>query len=114
MDMSLSLRMMSRSLGVDDTLLSPSKASPPLMAPSPITATTCLGPLLPDAAGQSPARPSRCAATAMPKAAEMELEAWPQVNVSYSLSMGVGKGQMPCSLRLVQNCSRRPVSILCP
>ena len=100
--MSLSLSTIRMSLGLDDTLLSPSKARPPLIAPSPMTATTwrfCLESL---------------AAIAMPKAAEMELEAWPQVNVSYSLSKGEGKGRMPCSLRLVQNCSRRPVSILCP
>ena len=31
---------MSRSLGDDDTLLMPSNASPPLIAPSPMTATT--------------------------------------------------------------------------
>ena len=53
-------------------------------------------------------------ATAMPKAAEMLLEAWPQAKVSYSLSKGEGKGRMPPSLRLVLNCSRRPVNILWP
>ena len=37
--MSLSLRIMSRSLGWLETLLSPSKASPPLIAPSPMIAT---------------------------------------------------------------------------
>ena len=42
MDMSLSFRMMSMSLGLDDTLFKPSKARPPLMAPSPMTATTFL------------------------------------------------------------------------
>ena len=39
-DMLLSLRIISRSLGLDDALFRPSKASPPLMAPSPMTATT--------------------------------------------------------------------------
>ena len=39
MDISLSLRMMSRSLGVVEALLSPSNASPPLMEPSPMMAT---------------------------------------------------------------------------
>ena len=63
-DMSLSLSTISRSLGLDDTLLSPSKASPPLMAPSPMTAMTCLSSL-----------PVRRAATAMPSATEMELDA---------------------------------------
>ena len=41
-DISLSLRMISRLLGVLATLFSPSKASPPEMEASPITATTCL------------------------------------------------------------------------
>ena len=73
-DMLLSFRMMSRSLGDDDTLFNPSKASPPLMAPSPITATT-LG-------GVCCCLPATSAATAIPKAAEMELLAWPHMNVS--------------------------------
>ena len=69
--MLLSLRMMNRSLGVSEALLSPSKARPPLMEPSPMMATTrrcssCL----------------RWAATDMPSAADMELLAWPQANVS--------------------------------
>ncbi|CUQ29333.1 Uncharacterised protein [Segatella copri] len=95
--------MMSMSLGVLDTLFSPSKASPPLMAPSPMTATTCLS-----------VSPFSRAATAIPSAAEMELLACPQAKVSYSLSKGVGNGRMPCNLRLVQKFSRRPVNILCP
>ena len=101
--MLLSLRMMSMSLGVVDTLLSPSKASPPLMAPSPIIATTCLLPL-----------PVFFAASAIPSAAEIELEACPQTKLSYSLSNGDGKGIIPFSLRLVQKRSFLPVRILCP
>ena len=62
--MLLSLRMMSRLLGVSEALLSPSKASPPLIAPSPITATTFRS-----------GCPCCKAATLMPRAAEMELEA---------------------------------------
>ena len=50
----------------------------------------------------------------MPKAAEMELEACPQVNVSYSLSEGEGKGFSPCSFLLVEKRSLRSVSILWP
>ena len=100
--MLLSLRMMSTSFGIDDTLLSPSKARPPLMAPSPITATTLRS------------APVCFSATAMPNAAEMELLACPHTKVSYSLSLGDGNGIMPCSLRLVQKLSLRPVSILCP
>ena len=101
--MSLSLRMMSRLLGVSLTLLSPSKASPPLIAPSPMTATTCLS-----------VSPRCIVATLMPRAAEMELEAWPQAKVSYSLSEGEGKGRTPPQQRLVWNVSRRPAKILCP
>ena len=100
MDMLLSLRMMRMSLSVVDTLFRPSKASPPDMAPSPMTATTL--------------RSVPLAATAIPRAAEMLFEACPHIKVSYSLSSGVGKGRMPPNLRLVLNCSRRPVSILCP
>ena len=75
------------------------------MAPSPITATTFR--IFPSLA-------SCLAATAIPKAAEMLFEACPQVKVSYLLSLGEGKGMMPCSLRFVQKRSLRPVSILCP
>ena len=82
--MSLSFKMMSMSLGVLETLFKPSKARPPLIAPSPITATML----------RSLCPVSR-AATAMPSAAEMELLACPQVKVSYSLSSGVGNGRMP-------------------
>ena len=100
-DMLLSLRMISRSLGEDDTLLRPSNARPPDMAPSPMTATTCLS-------------ASVCfAATAIPNAADMLLEAWPHVNVSYSDSSGDGNGLMPWSFLFVQNLSLLPVRILC-
>ena len=91
------------SFGVEDTLFSPSNANPPLMEPSPMTATIwrSVSPLLAEA-------------TAMPKAAEMELDACPQVKVSYSLSDGEGKGFKPCSFRFVEKRSRLPVRILCP
>ena len=101
-DMLLSLRIISRSLGEEETLLRPSKASPPLIEPSPMTATTCLF------------LPSILSATAIPNAALMLFEACPQVNVSYSLSCGQGKGCSPPSFLFVENTSRRPVSILCP
>ena len=82
MDMSLSFRIISKSFGVLEALFSPSNAKPPLIAPSPITATTC--------------RWSLClAATAIPNAAEIELLACPHVKVSYSLSRGLGNGQIP-------------------
>jgi len=79
------------------------------MLPSPMTATTCLSSLWGE-----PERGFFFIPTAIPKATDMEFEAWPQVQVSYSLSSGEGKGFRPPSLRLVWNSVRRPVSILCP
>ncbi len=102
--MSLSLRIISRLLGVFEALFRPSKARPPLIDASPTMATTlrrgdsCLS----------------CDATAMPSAAEMEFEAWPAEKVSYSLSAGLGKPLRPPNLRLVAKASRRPVSSLWP
>lgn len=101
--MLLSFSIMRRSLGVEDALFSPSKASPPLIEPSPITATTCRF-----------CSPFKVAATAIPNAAEMEFDACPHVKVSYSLSSGDGKGRIPFSFRFVQKRSRLPVRILCP
>jgi len=40
MDMPLSLRMITRSVSRSATWFRPSKAMPPVMAPSPMTATT--------------------------------------------------------------------------
>ena len=97
----LSLRIMSRLFGVAEALFNPSKASPPLIEPSPMTATMCLS-----------VSPFSFAATAIPKAADIELDACPHVKVSYSLSEGVGKGARPFSFRFVLNLSRLPVSIL--
>ena len=62
MDILLSLSMTNTSLFMNPALLSASKACPPVIAPSPITATT----LLPV--------PSRSFATAMPRAAEMDVD----------------------------------------
>ena len=71
------------------------------MAPSPITAMCwrCVSPLY-------------WLATAMPKAAEIEVEEWPTPKVSYSLSERFGKPEMPPFKRLVWKRSRRPVKIL--
>ena len=91
-DILLSLRMISRSLGDELTLLSPSKARPPLMAPSPITATTCRLPFAFTSPLSLRSTCALCSATAIPSAAEMLFEACPQVKVSYSLSAGEGKG----------------------
>jgi hypothetical protein len=80
---------------------SASKAMPAVIAPSPITATTRRG------------SPRRCSVTAIPSAAEIEVEEWPTPKLSYSLSSRRGNGATP-SLRLtVWMVSRRPVRILC-
>ena len=97
----LSFRIMSMLLGVADALFNPSNANPPLMAPSPIMATTWRD-----------SSPFFSAATAMPSAADIEFEACPLVKVSYSLSSGEGKGRRPPNCLLVEKRLRRPVSIL--
>jgi hypothetical protein len=68
---------------------SASKAMPPVMAPSPMTATTRRG------------SASRAAAMAMPMAAEMLVEEWPTPKVSYSLSLRFGKPDSPPAWRIV-------------
>ena len=70
---------------------------------SPITATT----------GQR--RPCSSFAAAMPSAAEIAVEAWPAPKASCSLSVRQRKGASPPALRIVENCSRRPVTTAsCP
>jgi hypothetical protein len=100
-DMSLSFRMTSKSASSEPALLSASKAMPALIAPSPITATT-----LRDS-------PLRCAAIAMPSAAEIEVEEWAVPKVSYSLSVRRGNPEGPPAMRNRLMASRRPVRILC-
>ena len=80
-----------------------SKAIPAVMDPSPITAICCLcvSFLYPEA-------------TAIPSAAEMEVEECPTPKVSYSLSERLGKPEIPPINRFVWKFSRRPVKILCP
>lgn len=74
---------------------------PALIAPSPITAMAT--------------RFSPCvlAPSAMPSAAEIEVEECAVPKVSYGLSLRRGKPEMPSSWRSVAICSRRPVRILC-
>ncbi len=74
---------------------------PAVIAPSPITATTLRS------------SPMRCSATAMPSAAEIEVEEWPTPKVSYSLSSRLGNGATPSACLTVWMRSRRPVRILC-
>ena len=60
-------------------------AMPPVMAPSPMTATQLFFGLL-----------STCLAADMPSAAEMDVEEWPVPKQSYSLSSLLVKPLMPC------------------
>ena len=70
MEMRLSFKTTRRSESAAPALFSPSKASPPVMEPSPITATTLR------------LEPWMSRATAMPSAAEIDVDAWPTPNVS--------------------------------
>ncbi len=101
--MSLSFNIIRRLFGWFDALFSPSKARPPLIEASPTIATvlrfSCPGVLL--------------SAMAMPNAAEMEFPACPAMNVSDSLSRGVGNPLIPPSVRREEKESLRPVRILC-
>ena len=99
--MSLSLSMTSKFASMLPALFNPSKAMPAVMAPSPMIATA------------RRSRPAFCAATAMPKAAEIEVLECPVPNASYSLSLRLGKPAMPLALRKFAMASRRPVKILC-
>ena len=117
----LSFSTMSRLFLSMEVLLSPSNANPPVIAPSPMIATTLrFSPLLTTGVAelQGSARSTAASAAisslmAIPNAAEMLLLACPAMKASYSLSAGVGKGAIPLNCRLVWNRSRLPVSILC-
>ena len=89
-----------------ETLFSPSKASPPVIAPSPIIATTLLAVLFSK-------RAAAVSAKSNPRAAEMLLLACPATKASCSLSAGEGNGDNPLNCLLVWNRSLRPVIILC-
>src|SRR5204862_165213 len=93
-DMSLSLRITSRSAGSEPAWFSASNAMPAVMAPSPMTATT------------RRSSPVRAAATAMPSAAEIEVLEWPTPKVSYSLSWRAGKGAGPLVGGLLERLDR--------
>jgi hypothetical protein len=71
------------------------------IAPSPITAMTLL-----DLAAKS-------RATAMPTAAEIDVDECAAPNGSYSLSARLVKPESPPPCRSVRMRSRRPVRILC-
>ena len=112
MAMLLSLSTMSRLFLSMEVLFSPSNASPPVIAPSPIIATTlrliASSPFASSPFASSPfasrliaSRLIASSPMAIPNAAEILLLACPAMNASYSLSAGVGKGAMPLNWRLV-------------
>ena len=70
-----------------------SKAMPPVIEPSPMTATTLL------------LRSKWLRATAKPRAAEIEVVAWPAPKQSYSLSFLFKNPEMPPCWRSVENLS---------
>ena len=80
-----------------------SYAMPPVMAPSPITATM-----------RRSRRPLTRMASARPTAYEMLVLAWPAPITSCSLSSRRRKPDMPSYCRSVGNWPRRPVSSLWP
>jgi hypothetical protein len=100
-DISLSFSTTSRSTSMAPALLSASNAMPADIAPSPITATA------------RRFSPFFLAATAMPSAAEIEVEECAVPKASYFDSVRRGKPEMPPSWRSVCIFSRRPVRILC-
>jgi hypothetical protein len=86
-DMSLSLRMTSMSASATPALFSASKAMPADIAPSPMMAMALRS------------SPLCLAASAMPSAAEIEVDEWPTPKVSYSLSLRFGKPETPPCMR---------------
>ena len=81
---------------------SASKATPPVSAPSPITATTLPSSPMP-----------RRIASLMPTAYETDVEACPAPMMSCSDSEIEQNGARPPYWRIVWSWSRRPVSTLC-
>ena len=82
-------------------LLRASSAIPPVIAPSPITATIFSF------------VPCKSLATTMPSAAEIEVEACPVPKASHSLSFFFGKPDKPSNFLKFSSLSFLPVSILC-
>ena len=83
------------------TLFKASKASPPVSAPSPITATTLSS------------LPFNLFAVAIPNAAEIDVELCPVSNESASLSFLFGNPLNPSKHLNVVKSSFLPVRILC-
>lgn len=89
-DMQLSFSITSRLEFSMPAWFNASKAKPAVMAPSPITATCCLS-----------FSPFNCDATAMPNAADIDVDECPTPKVSYSLSLRLGKPLNPLYILLV-------------
>ena len=96
----LSFRMITMFLSKYPALFIASYAMPPVMAPSPMMATTWLSP------------PLRSRPTAMPSPAEMLVLECPAPKQSYSDSDRLVKGDRPPVWRMVGMPLRRPVKIL--
>ncbi len=101
-DMPLSFTTITIGRSIPPAFSSASNDTPPVSAPSPITATT-----LPS--GATPWR----IASLMPTAYETEVDAWPAPMMSCSDSPIEQNGASPWYLRIVPSWSRRPVSTLC-
>ncbi|MOA38955.1 hypothetical protein D3C78_1606950 [compost metagenome] len=100
--MSLSFRITSRlMLGVTPALFMASNAMPADMAPSPMTAICWR------------CTPALREATAMPSAAEIDVDECAVPKASYSDSLRFGKPEMPPCCRNCAMPARRPVRILC-
>ncbi len=80
-----------------------SNATPPVIAPSPMTASTR------PASGVPSMRMPSLSPTAYP----IEVEAWPAPMMSCSLSPIEQNGASPSYWRIVESWSRRPVRTLC-
>ena len=80
-----------------------SNATPPVIAPSPMTATTLPG------SGSL----SAFIASLMPTAMPIDVEAWPAPMMSCSDSAIAQNGARPSYWRIVASWSRRPVRTLC-
>ena len=89
-------------MSMPPALCSASNATPPVIAPSPMTATT-----LPS--GTAP----RDIASLIPSAHEIDVEAWPAPMMSCSDSEIEQNGARPPYWRIVRRAWRRPVRILC-
>ena len=97
----LSFNITSKFLFDLPALFKASKATPPVIEPSPITAAIFSLP------------PDKSLAQAIPNAMETDVELCPAVKVSYSLSLGFGKPEIPFNCLRVENSSFLPVIILC-